>query len=135
MVRRKEPQMNADERRFKQITERVIGCAYEIANRMGCGLLEHVYQNSMYIELPHAGLKATPQFPITIRYRDAVVGEYIADLFVEDALLVELKAVKALDDVDTAQCLNYVKATGLKICLLINFGKSEIEIRRIVNNF
>ena len=130
-----EPQMNANKRRLNEITEKVIGCAYEVANRLGCGFLEHVYQNSMFVELTHAGLKARPQSSITVHYRDAVVGEYFADLLVEDEVLVELKAVKALDEIHMAQCLNYLKATGLKICILINFGQPKIEIRRIVNNF
>src|SRR4051812_42447722 len=98
-----EPQMNADERRLNEITEIVIGCAFEVANRLGCGFLENVYRNSMFVELTHAGMKTVPERPITVRYRGAVVGEYFADLLVEDLVLVELKAIKALDDVHTAQ--------------------------------
>jgi GxxExxY protein len=128
-----EPQINADERRLNQITEKIIGCAYEVANRMGCGFLENVYRKSMFVELTRQGMLARPEFPITIRYKDVVVGEYFADLLVAGEVLVEIKTVKALDEVHMAQCLNYLKATGLMECLLINFGKPEIEIRRLVN--
>jgi GxxExxY protein len=126
--------MNADERRLNEITERIIGCAYEVANGHGNGFLEKVYENSMFVEVTHAGMKAQQQVPIVVRWRGVVVGDYCADLIVDGAVLVELKACKALDEVHVAQCLNYLKATGLKVCLLINFGKSKIEIRRIVNN-
>lgn len=129
-----EPQMSADERRLNEITEKIIGCAYNVANGMGNGFLEKVYENTMFVEVTHEGLKAQQQVPAVVRWRNVVVGEYCADLIVEGLVLVELKACKALDDVHVAQCLNYLKATGLKVCLLINFGKSKIEIRRIVNN-
>lgn len=86
----------------------------------------------MFVELTHAGLKAEQQRRLVVLYRGAVVGEYIADLIVEECVMVEVKHVRAIDDVHVAQCLNYLKATGLKICLLINFGKSRIEIKRLV---
>ena len=128
-----EPQMNADERRLNQITERIIGCAYEVGNELGCGLLEKVYENAMLVELTRAGLLAQPQAPIQIRYKGVVVGDYLADLLVAGEVLVELKAVQNLDEIHMAQCLNYHKATGLKVCLLINFGKSRVEVNRVVN--
>jgi GxxExxY protein len=130
-----EPQMNADERRLNEITERVIGCAYRVANELGVGYLEKVYENSLFVDLTMSGLRGLQQRPIIVKYRDAVVGEYIADLLVEDCVIVEVKHIRALEDVHVAQCLNYLKATGLKICLLINFGKSKIEIKRLVRNF
>ena|ERR1051326_3391666 len=128
-----EPQINADERGLNELTERIIGCAYEVSNRMGCGFLEKVYENSMRIELSQAGLAAKQQHPIPVMYRGEVVGDYFADLLVEGSVLIELKSCKSLDDVHSAQCINYLKATGIKVCLLINFGKSKIEIKRIVN--
>ncbi len=82
-----------------------------------------------------AGLKVEPQKLGIVKYRGAGVGEYFADLIVEDVVVVELKHVKALDDVHVAQCLNYLKATGLKVCLLIYLGKSKIEIKRFVREF
>ncbi len=83
------------------------------------------------MELRHSGLKAVQQRPIEVKYRDVLVGEYVADLLVEEKVLVELKAVQALDNVHYAQCLNYLKATGLEVCLLLNFGKPELQFRRI----
>jgi GxxExxY protein len=127
-----EPQMNADERRLNQITEKVIECAYRVSNKLGCGFLERVYENAMFVDLTLEGLKAEQQRGVQIFYRDALVGEYVAELIVEGVLLLELKAVKALDEVHVAQCLNYLKATGLKVAILINFAKPKIEIRRVV---
>jgi GxxExxY protein len=127
--------MNADERRLNEITEKVIGCAYAVSNELGCGFLEKVYANAMYVEVTRNGLRAQSEAAITIRYRGVVVDEYVADLVVEGQVLVELKAVKNLDEVHVAQCLNYLKATGFRVCLLINFAKTKIEIKRLVNNF
>ena len=129
-----EPQMNADGRGLNSVTEKVIGCIYEVANRLGCGFLE-VYENALLVELTRAGLKARQQHPIDIYYRDVLVGEYFADLLVEDAVIIEVKIVKGFDDVHSAQCLNYLKASGMKICLLANFAKPKVEIKRLVNNF
>jgi len=128
-----EPQINADERRLNGLTEKIIGCAYAVANGLGSGFLERVYENAMRIELKRAGLNVFQQQAIPVKWRGEVVGDYYADLLVEDSVIVELKAIKALDDVHVAQALNYLKATGLKICLLLNFGKPQIEIRRVVN--
>ena len=129
--------MNADERRLKldRITERIIGCVYKVSNTMGSGFLEKVYENALTLELRKNGLKVKQQHGIQIRYDGVVVGEFAADLLVEDKVIIELKATKALDDIHMAQCLNYLKATDLSVCLLINFGKPKAEIRRIVNNF
>lgn len=126
--------MNADERRLNEVTEKIIGCAYGVANGLGCGFLEKVYENAMRIELQRAGLTATQQHPIPVMWRGELVGDYYADLLVEESVIVELKAVKAFDDVHMAQCLNYLKATGLRICLLINFGRPQVEVKRIVRN-
>jgi GxxExxY protein len=129
-----EPQMDADERRLNLITERIIGCAYDVANGLGAGFLEKVYENALRVDLTRAGFDVKQQFPLLVRYRGEIVGDYLADLLVENSVIVELKVAKGLDEVHQAQCLNYLKATGLKICLLINFGKHKIDIKRIVNN-
>jgi GxxExxY protein len=128
--------MNTDERRLElnQITEKVIGCAYSVSNGLGSGFLEKVYENALAHEIRKAGLHVAQSEPLTVRYDGVVVGEYEADLFVEGCVIVELKAVQGLDDVHLAQCLNYLKATGLQICLLINFGKPKLEIRRVVRH-
>jgi GxxExxY protein len=132
-----EPQINADERRSKLsgISQKVIGCAFEVANKLGCGFLEKVYENALAHELRKCGVSVQQQFPVAVRYDGELVGEYIADLLVEGCVLVELKAVKEMDSVHAAQCMNYLKATSLKVCLLINFGKPRIEIKRYVNKY
>jgi GxxExxY protein len=129
--------MDADGRRLEldQITRRIIGCAYSVANELGPGFLEKVYENALAYELRKAGLSVTQQAPITVYYDNVVVGEYVADLFVNGCVLVELKAVKALDEIHVAQCLNYLKATGYRVCLLINFGAPKVELKRVVRNF
>ncbi len=129
--------MNTDKYRLEldKITERIIGCAYTVANTMGSGFLEKVYENALTHELCKAGLEVTQQSSIQVRYDTIVAGEYTADLLVNDSVIIELKTVKDLDSIHMAQCLNYLKATKRKICLLINFGKPKIDIKRIVNNY
>ena len=126
--------MNTDKHRWDEITNRIIGCAYAVSNTLGCGFLEKVYENALVHELRKAGLRLEQQKRITVKYDRIVVGEYVADLLVEEAVLVETKTVKLIDEVHMAQCLNYLKATGLKLCLLINFGTPRIKVKRIINN-
>lgn len=114
------------------ISERIIACAFKVQNTLGCGFLEKVYENALVHECRKEGLVLMAQHSIQVFYDGIVVGDFVADMLVEHRLLVELKAVKALDDIHLAQCLNYLKATGLKVCLLLNFGKPELEIRRIM---
>ncbi len=135
-----EPQMTADEHRsercnINQLTETVIRCAFAVSNTLGCGFLEKVYKNALTHEIYKAGLRVQQQHGITVYYDGVAVGEYIADLLVGGVLLVELKAVKELDDIHLAQCLDYLRATGLRLCLLINFAKPRVEIRRIADNY
>jgi GxxExxY protein len=125
--------MDADERRLNDITERVIGCAYTVTNTLGHGFLEKVYENALAYELRKTGLVVERQRSIKVRYDGIVVGDYLADLLIEGQVMVELKAVKFFDNIHVAQCLNYLKATGLKVCLLLNFGVPKVQIRRIVN--
>jgi GxxExxY protein len=119
--------------RLNELTGRIIGCAYAVSNGLGAGFLEKVYENALTHELRKSGLRAQQQQPIQVVYDGTVVGDYMADIVVEESVIVELKAVKALDDVHFAQCINYLKATRMKICLLINFGQPKIEIKRFVN--
>ena len=114
------------------ITEKAIGCAYAVANTLGAGFLEKVCENALAYELRKAGLRVAQQHPIMVMYDRVSVGEYCADLLVEEEVVVELKACKALDELHMAQCLNYLKATGLHLCLLLNFGTPRIQINRIV---
>ena len=114
------------------VTERIIGCAFEISNELGPGFLEKLYENALAHELRLAGLAVQQQHGITVRYKGVTIGEYTADLLVEQAVIVELKAVRTLDDVHRAQCLNYLKATGLRVCLLLNFARPRVEVKRFV---
>ena len=118
-----------------KLSEKVIGCAYAVSNVLGAGFLEKVYENALAHELRKSGLRVEQQHSLRVQYDGVIVGEYAADLLVEDCLPVELKAVKDLDEVHLAQCLNYLKATGLSLCLLINFGKPKVDVRRVVNRF
>ena len=125
--------MHTDKTELNGITKRIIGCAFTVNNTLKCGFAEKVYENSLAHELTKNGLRVAQQIPITVYYDNVVVGSYAADLLVEDTVLVELKAVKALDDVHSAQCINYPVATGLQVCLLLNFGKPRLEIKRLAN--
>ena len=129
--------MNADERRSQcdRLTEAIIGAAYEVSNALGAGFLEKVYENAMCHELRKRGLSVVQQQPVRVVYDGVVVGDYVADLVVEREVIVELKAVKALDSIHQAQCMNYLKATNLTVALLMNFGNPTVEVKRIVNNF
>jgi GxxExxY protein len=115
-----------------RVTSKIIGCAYTVSNVLGSGFLEKVYENSLAHELRKAGMRVEQQYSIDILYDGIVVGEYFADLLVEKSVLVELKAVKALDGIHIAQCLNYLKVTRIKVCLLLNFGKPKVEVKRVV---
>ena len=126
--------MNTDKEQIDHLTGIIIGCSHRVSNEMGIGFLEKVYENAMMVELTQAGLKVRQQAPIVVKYRGYVVGEYFADLLVEDCIIIELKYCEGFDDAHIAQCLNYLKATGIKLCLLINFGKSKVEIKRLVRN-
>ena len=117
---------------INRITEKIIGCAYKVSNTLGCGFLEKIYENSLAYELRKLGFSVKQQEDIDVYYEGVNVGHYIADLLVENLVLIETKTVKNLDDIHKAQCLNYLKATGLKICLLINFGNPRVEIKRLV---
>jgi|SRR5882724_4622303 len=126
--------MDTDKHRWEtnKITELVIGAAYKVGNTLGSGFLEKVYENALTIEIRKSGLQVVQQHPINVKYENVIVGEFIADLLIQGEVLVELKAVKALDEIHLAQCLNYLKATGLRVCLLINFGNPKVEIKRIM---
>ncbi|HEX5271126.1 MAG TPA: GxxExxY protein [Gemmataceae bacterium] len=119
-----------EEARLNEITERIIGAAFKVSNALGCGFLEKVYENALAHELRKSGLKAAQQHPIPVYYDGEQVGDFFADILVEDEVLVELKAARAIDPSHEAQCLNYLTATGKVICLLLNFGKPRVEVKR-----
>lgn len=124
--------MNANAPVLDALSNRIIGCAITFSNVLGVGFLEKVYENALVIELRGAGLAVTQQHGITVTYRDRIIGEYAADLLVEDAVLVELKTARAPEAAHHAQYITYLRATGLRLCLLINFGTPRLEFRRVV---
>lgn len=129
--------MNTDQRRLEldELTKKVIGCIYAVSNTLGSGFLEKVYENALAIELRKADLNVEQQHRIQVNYEGIAVGEFLADLVVEKSVILELKTAKGFDENHYAQCLNYLKATGFTICLLVNFGKPRAEIKRVVNQF
>jgi GxxExxY protein len=119
--------------KLNSFTEKIIGCAFRVSNQLGSGFVEKVYENALILEFKKEGLNYEQQVPLKVLYDGVLVGKFIADLIIENAILVELKAVEKLDKIHFAQCLNYLKATDLKLCLLINFGTQKVQIKRIIN--
>lgn len=120
---------------INDVTGKIIGCIYRVSNTLGAGFLEKVYENALAIELEQSGLKVTQQPAIKVLYQGQIVGDFAADLLVEGRVIVELKSARTLDEVHAAQCVNYLKAADLKVCLLVNFGRSRAVIKRIVRNY
>lgn len=132
-----QPQMNTEDtdqdRDRDPLTGRIIGAAYAVHNSLGVGFLEKVYENALTHELRKQGFQVHQQQAIHVHYDNIVVGEYFADLIVDQQVLIELKAVKAFDNAHVAQCINYLRATRLKTALLLNFGTTNLGIKRISN--
>ena len=116
----------------EDITGKIIGAAFEVYRVLGYGFLEKVYQKALQAELQRAGLKAELEHRIQVRYKETMVGDYAADLFVDNAVIVEIKVAKAYNREDEPQLLNELKATGIKVGLLINFGRTKVEFKRMV---
>ena len=125
--------MHADGDKINSLSRQVIGCAFTVLNTLGAGFVEKVYENALVHELRKAGLAIEQQKGVTVIYDGIEVGAYVIDLIVEQTLLVELKAAKALDPAHHAQCINYLKASGLRLGLLLNFGTPRLEIKRVAN--
>ena len=128
--------MNADIQDFKhtELTEKIINIFYRVYNKLGYGFLEKVYENAMMIELKKEDIFAIAQAPIRVLYDNIIIGEYYADILVEDKVIVEIKAARQLAEEHEAQLLNYLKATEIEVGLLLNFGvKPEIK-RKAFNN-
>ena len=117
--------------KHSDITEKVIGAAFEVHKVLGQGFMEKVYENAMAFELRQAGLNVEQQQPIIVRYKSAVVGDYVADLVANGVVLVELKAVSGLEQVHEVQLVNYLRATGIEVGLLIDFGSSVTVKRKV----
>lgn len=120
--------MSADFK-LKEWTETVIGAACKVHNTLGVGFLEKVYENALCLELRNAGFRVEQQRALQVRYAGEIVGEYVADVIVNDSLILAIKALSSLDKTHEAQLVNYLKATGIEVGLLINFG-SSVEVRR-----
>ena len=118
----------------EEITQVVIGCAFEVMNELGAGFLESVYERAMLLALRQKGQSVVTQHPIKVMFRGACVGDFFADLLVEEKVIVELKAVKALAPEHQAQIINCLIATGIDVGLLINFGKPRLEYKRFTRS-
>ena len=116
------------------LTQRIIGCAFEVSNTLGSGFFEKVYEKALCVELEKAGLGFVCQKAVSVKYKDFLVGEYIADIIVEDEILLELKALSKLCREHEAQLINYLRATGLSVGLLLNFGRPRLGIKRMIWN-
>ena len=117
---------------LNELTYLINGAIFEVSRILGPGFLEKVYENALLMELKARGIKAAAQYPIKVRYKDQIVGEYFADLLVEDKVIIELKTVDKIEKIHEAQLLNYLKATGIKVGLLVNFKSTKAEIKRLV---
>lgn len=125
----------SDERAtLEALVETVVGAAYEVSNHLGAGFLEKIYERALIEELSLGGLRVKAQVPFPVAYKGKHIGTYAADLLVEDRLLVEVKCVDQFSTEHLAQCINYLKASGLHLALLINFRRPKVEWRRIVHD-
>jgi GxxExxY protein len=128
--------MNADERGyFDSLTERVLGAVFEVSNTLGAGFLEKVYQRALLAELRLRGMRADSEMSFKVSYKGCVVGEYFADIVVEDVLVIELKCAERLASEHMAQCLNFLRVSGRNLCLLVDFQSPRVEWRRIAHRF
>ena len=119
---------------YQKVTETIIGLTYRAYNKMGFGFLESVCEKCLLIELRKAGLRAKSQQPITVRYDESIVGEFIADIVVEDTIILELKSVRRIIKAHEMQLVNYLVATGKPVGLVLNFGEKKVEVKRKVKD-
>jgi len=132
---RKEKEPDTEERAgLDALVEKVIGAAYEVSNVLGAGFLEKIYERALVEELTLRGVRPRPQATFPVAYKGKHIGTYAADLVEDDRLLVEVKCVEQFSNEHLAQCINYLKASGLHLALLINFRHPKVEWRRIVHN-
>ena len=116
----------------EQISYAIQGCVFEVYKQLGCGFLEKVYEKALLAELELQGLRAEAQVPVTVQYKSVMVGEYFADIVVENRVILELKAQQKLPQASRAQLLNYLKATGLHLGMLVNFSFPKASVKRVV---
>jgi GxxExxY protein len=118
----------------KELTEKIIAAAYNVYNKMGFGFLKSVYEKCLLIELRKSGLKAESQKPIIVEYESEVVGEFKADIIVDDTVILELKSIRQIMLAHEVQLVNYLVATGKPVGLILNFGEQKVEVRRKVKD-
>ena len=119
---------------YQEVTETIIGCAYRVYNKMGFGFVESVYEKCLLIELRKAGLNTESQKPITVYYESEIIGAFVADIIVNDAIILELKSVRRIIKAHEVQLVNYLVATGKPVGLILNFGEKKVEIKRKVKD-
>jgi len=126
--------MNSNEKEIlhKDLSYKIIGLAMEVHGKLGYGFLEKVYENALMLLFKREGIKAKQQAPIKVLFEEVIVGDYIADILVEDKVILELKSLEKISDVHRAQALNYLKATGLHLAIILNFGKNRLEYERLI---
>ncbi|MGH7908434.1 MAG: GxxExxY protein [Thermodesulfobacteriota bacterium] len=118
---------------YEDLSYKIIGLAMEVHRKLGYGFLEKVYENALMLLLRREGIEAKQQAPIKVYFEGEVVGEYFADILVDDKIILELKVLNEITDVHIAQSLNYLKATGLRLAIILNFGKRKLEHERLIN--
>jgi len=123
---------NNDKIIYKELSYRIVGLAMEGHRKLGYGFLEKVYENALMVLFRREGIEAKQQSPIKVYFEDEIVGDYFADILVEDKIIIELKAAENISSAHIAQTLNYLKATGLRLAIILNFGKEKLESKRIV---
>jgi len=119
---------------YRELTEKIIGCAYRVHNRMGFGFLESVYEKCMLIELRKSDLDTESQKPITVYYENEIVREFVADIIVNDTIILEMKSVRRIFKAHEVQLVNYLVATGKPVGLILNFGERKVEIKRKIRH-
>ncbi len=127
--------MNTDEQKilYEDLSYRIIGLAMEVHSKLGYGFLEKVYENALMLLLRRKAIEAKQQTPIKVYFEGEIVGEYFADILVEDKIILELKVLNEITDVHIAQALNYLKGTGLRLAIILNFKKTRLEYERLIN--
>lgn len=117
---------------YKELSDKLLACTFRVHNILGSGFLEKVYENALACELSKQSIKYEQQKALKVMYDAVVVGEYVADLIIDGKIIIELKAVKEINSIAQAQLLNYLKATGLKVGYIINFGNPRLDFKRMI---
>ena len=123
---------NEDEILYKDLSYKIVGLAMRVHSKLGYGFLEKVYENALMVLFRREGIEAKQQAPITVYFEEEAVGNYYADILVEDKVILEIKSVENIIDAHIAQTLNYLKATGLRLAIILNFSKEKLKYKRIV---